>query len=158
MRKKIVGSEVAQPSSEVGQRWLHLEDIATVEVTSEYASYPIESALGSGEGPGWRASQPGEQQIRILFDAPVTLHRIQLRFEESQLERTQEFVLRWSAAPGGAAREIVRQQWNFSPSGSTTEVEDIVVDLDSVSFVELSIIPDRSGGEALASLASWRLG
>ena len=129
-----------------------------MEVTSEDASFPIESVFGSKDGPGWRASQPGEQQIRIIFDQPVSLHRMQLRFDEANSERTQEFVLRWSSATGGSATEIVRQQWNFSPAGSTTEIEHYVVDLDAVSVLELAIDPDLRGLGAVATLASWRLG
>jgi hypothetical protein len=54
--------------------------------------------------------------------------------------------------------EIVRQQWNFSPAGSTTEMEDYVVDLEAVSVLELAIQPDLSRRQAVATLASWRLG
>ena len=36
------------------------------------------------------------------------------------------------ADTGGSATEIVRQQWNFSPTGSTMEIEHYVVDLDAV--------------------------
>ena len=158
MRKRITGPRHAKPGGESGQDWLDLEHIATVEVTSEDPSFPIESAIGSKDGPGWRASQAGEQQIRIIFDEPVSLHRIQLRFHEVALERTQEFTLRWAPAAGGSTREIVRQQWNFSPTGSTTEIEDYVVDLDAVSVLELAIHPDLSRRDAVATLASWRLG
>jgi hypothetical protein len=158
MRKRITGTRPAKPSGESGQDWLDLEHIATVEVTSEDPSFPIECALGSKDGPGWRASQAGEQQIRIIFDEPVSLHRIQLRFHEASSERTQEFILRWSPAAGGSTREIVRQQWNFSPTGSTTEIEDYMVDLDTVSILELAIHPDLSQRDAVATLASWRLG
>ena len=35
-------------------------------------------------------------------------------FEEDEMMRTQEFVMRWSSDPGGPFREIARQQWNFS--------------------------------------------
>jgi hypothetical protein len=121
MRKTIAGPRQTQPRSESDERWLDLEQIATVEVTSEDPSFPIESAFVPTDGPGWRASQGGEQQVRVIFDEPVSLHRIQLRFQEAEVERTQEFTLRWWAAEGGLAREIVRQQWNFSPNGSTTE-------------------------------------
>jgi len=51
----------------------------------------------------------------------------------------------------------VRQQWNFSPPGTVREVEDYSVDLSSVTVVELEIVPDKSGGEARASLESLRL-
>src|SRR4030095_14349818 len=121
-------------------------------------SFPIESAFGSDDGPGWRASQGGEEQIRIIFDQPVSGHRMELRFAETGGERTQECILRWSSETGGATTEIVRQQWNFSPTGSTTEIEHYLVDLDAVSALELAIRPDLHRPEAVATLASWRVG
>ena len=39
----------------------------------------------------------------------------------------------------------------------TTETEDYVVDLQEVCILELTIDPDRGAGEALATLADWRL-
>jgi hypothetical protein len=80
-----------------------------------------------------------------------------LQFHEPEVARTQEFTLRWSGGPGEPLKEIVRQQWNFSPDGSTIESEDYVVDLKAVSILELTIDPDRGAGEALATLADWRL-
>jgi hypothetical protein len=41
--------------------WLDLEQIATVEATSEDPAFPIESVFGSRDGPGWRAAAKGEQ-------------------------------------------------------------------------------------------------
>ena len=87
----------------------------------------------------------------------MSLHRIQLRFHEAECERTQEFSLRWSPAAGEPANEIVRQQWNFSPSGSTTEIEDYEIDLNVVSVLELAIQPDLGHREAVATLAAWHL-
>src|SRR5437763_13688386 len=127
MRKRIVETHLAKPFGASDQGWLNLEQIATVEVTSEDPRFPIEYALGSNDGPGWRASQGGQQQIRIIFDKPVSVHRIELRFHEADRERTQEFTLHWSSESGGSATEIVRQQWNFSPTGSPTEIEHYVV-------------------------------
>jgi uncharacterized protein (DUF736 family) len=157
MRKRIVETHLAKPRGESDQGWLDLEQIATVEVTSEDPKFPIESALSPKSGSGWRARQKGEQQIRIIFDEPVSLHRIQLRFHEAECERTQEFTLRWSHVGGEPVNEIVRQQWNFSPTGSTTEIEDYAVDLNAVSILELAIQPDLGRGEAVATLAALRL-
>ncbi len=157
MRKRVVESSTPAAGNKFGYEYLDLEQIATVEVTSENPDFPIESVFGPNDGPGWRASERGEQQVRIIFDEPVSLQRIHLSFYETQLDRTQEIALRWSPAAGGPTREILRQRWNFSPSGSTFEVEDFSVDLKSVSVLELSIQPDVSGGSAFASLASWRL-
>ena len=158
MRKRIVGPHHAQQGGQSDKGWLDLEQIATLEVTSEDPNRPIEYAFGSNDGPGWRAAEGGEQQIRIIFDKPVSIRRIELRFHEVNCERTQEFILRWSSESGGSSTEIVRQQWNFSPTGSTTEIEHYVVDLDAVSVLELAIRPDLRRPEAVASLASLRLG
>ncbi len=157
MRKRIVGLHSARQAGELDQGWLDLEQIATVEVTSEDPSFPVESAFDSRDGTGWRAAEKGEQHIRIIFDEPVSLRRIHLRFHEAQYERMQEFFIRWSPSTGGQPREIVRQQWNFSPAGSTTEIEDYMVDLAAVSVLELIIQPDVNGHEAVATLAICRL-
>ena len=158
MRNRKLAPYHAQHGYQSDKGWLDLEQNATVEVTSDHPSYPIEYSFGSNAGSGWRASQGGEQQIRIIFDKPVSVHRIELRFHEADYERTQEFILRWSSESDGSATEIVRQQWNFSPTGSTTEIEHYVVDLDAVSVLELAIRPDLHRPEAVASLAAWRLG
>ena len=136
---------------------MDLGQIATVEVTSEDPDFPIESVFNSHSGPGWRASQKGEQQIRLIFDQALAVRRIQLHFLELERDRLQEFTVRWSAAEGGHAKEIVRQQWNFSPAGSTSELEDYEVNLDAVCALELIIRPDVTHNEALATLAAWRL-
>jgi hypothetical protein len=136
---------------------MDLGQIATVEVTSEDPEFVIESVFTDYGGPGWRAAQKGEQQIRLIFDQPLAVRRIQLHFMEPTHDRQQEFTLRWSAANGGPPREIVRQQWNFNPAGSTSEFEDYEVNLDGVSALELTIRPDLRHDEAFATLAGWRV-
>ncbi|MGB5728671.1 MAG: carbohydrate-binding protein [Thiogranum sp.] len=157
MRKRIINQGTQGASLADDQGWLDVEHLVQVELTSEDAEHPIESALIMNGGSGWRAQQPGKQTIRLLFDKPHRIRRIQLAFQEDDRERTQEFVLRWSADGGASCREIVRQQYNFSPPGMTRELEDYVVDLDGLTMLELSIIPDISGGEARAALAQLRL-
>jgi hypothetical protein len=80
-----------------------------------------------------------------------------LVFEDAGNSRTQEFVLRWSPDIECSFREIVRQQWNFSPPDSVREKEDYAVELSEVKVLELMIVPDKSGGEVRASLVSLRL-
>ena len=158
MRKRIIHQGTQEPSPEDHQDWLDVEHLVQVELTSEDAEYPIESALIMNGGSGWRAQYPGKQTIRLLFDKPHRISRIQLLFQEDERERTQEFVLHWSPGGGTSSREIVRQQYNFSPPAIARELEDYSVDLDGLTMLELSIIPDISGGEARASLARLRLG
>ena len=156
MRKRII-TPVQQETAPPDLEWLNMEELAEVEITSEDPAHPIESALLPGRASGWRAAGPGEQKIRLLFAYPQRLRRIYLNFVEPQTERTQEYVLRWSPDGGQSFREIVRQQWNFSPQGATNETEDLHVELPAVTVLELNIIPDISGGNAFASLAQLRL-
>jgi len=156
MRKRIVG-RAQQEAVLADQDWLNVERLADVEVTSEDPRYPIEAALVPGRGSGWRAAEPGGQTMRLLFTSPQRLRRIWLVFAESTIERTQEYVLRWSSDGGQSFHEIVRQQWNFSPQGATWETEDHRVELSDVGILELSIIPDTSGNLAFASLVQLRI-
>jgi hypothetical protein len=156
MRKRVT-SPVPPHAESHDQEWLDLEQVAQVEVTSEDVAYPIEAALMPGEEAGWRAAQPGEQTIRLIFDRPQRLSRMWLLFIEADMTRTQEFVLRWSPDGGRSFREILRQQWNFGPPETIREVEDYRVELAGVTVIELAIVPDKSGGESRASLAQWRL-
>jgi len=156
MRKRLI-TTIPQDVRPLDESWLNLDGAAVVEVTSEETDYPVESALVSGQIRGWRAADSGAQTLRLVFDESQTLKRIALVFEETGIERTQEFVLRWSADHGGSFQEIVRQQWNFSPPNSIREVEEYRVELSGVNVLELVIVPDISGGAAHASLKSLRL-
>ena len=118
---------------------------------------PIESALLSGNQRGWQAAEPGVQTIRLIFDRPQRVKRISVVFEEAQVERAQEFVLRWSPDQGRSFREIVRQQWNFSSPYATREIEDYAVELSEVTLLDLIIDPDRGKNKARASLLSLRV-
>jgi hypothetical protein len=156
MRKRII-NQGTQDLPLSNQQWLNLENLAEIEVTSEDAAHPIESALIPSAGSGWRAGQPGQQTVRLLFNEPQRIRRMRLLFQENEQERTQQFVLRWSSDGGQSYREIVRQQYNFSPPGTTTELEDLTVEIDGLTTLELNIIPNISGGLACASLNQLRL-
>jgi hypothetical protein len=156
MRKRLIAA-VQQDPLPLDQDWLNIENLAEVELTSEDAEHPIEFALLPGRGSGWRAAEPGKQTIRLLFEHPQRIRRIRLNFVESVMERTQEYVLRWSADGGQSFREVVRQQWNFSPKGATSQTEDYHVELTGLTVIELCITPDISGSNAYATLAQLRI-
>src|ERR1019366_3663260 len=155
MRKRPI-TPIPQDAPHLEQGWLDLDRMAVVEVTSEEKDYPVESALISGEVGGWRAADSGTQTMRLIFESQ-RLTRIALVFEETEVERTQEFVLRWSPDGGRSFREIVRQQWNFSPPNAIREVEEYPVELSGVTVLELIIVPDISRGSAPAPLKRLRL-
>jgi hypothetical protein len=153
LRKRIGHTDPEPPES----GWLDLERIAHVEVSSEDPDRPIDDALLGGAAAGWRASHPGEQRVRIRFDAPQNLTHVHLVFDEAGRERVQEFELRWSNDGGRAFRSLVRQQFSFSPGGATREVEDYSVSLAEVTDLELHLIPDISHQPVVATLTAWRL-
>jgi hypothetical protein len=156
MRKRIIKGQEREAALPEGD-WMDLEQLAAVEVTSEAPGHPVEGALLPEREEGWRAGAPGPQTIRLVFDTPQPIHRIRLGFEEPHTPRTQEFILRWAPSDQPAMEEIMRQQWNFDPAGSTEENEDYEVGLTGVGVLELRIVPDISGGKARASLAELRL-
>jgi hypothetical protein len=156
MRKRLI-TPSPQAGSPHDEGWLDLDREAVVEVTSEDKDYPVEAALEAEETQGWRAADSGAQTIRLIFDQPQKLRRISLVFEETETERTQEFVLRWSPDGGRSFREIVRQQWNFSPPDTVREFEEYQVGLSDVTVLELVIVPNIIRGSARASLKSLRV-
>ena len=119
--------------------------------------YPVEGALLSDVQGGWRASEPGIQTIRLLFDHPQTIRVIRLVFKEKEFARTQEFVLRWLPQGIPAWKDVVRQQWNFSPPTTENECEEYKVDLPLATGLELSVRPDIRGGNTRASLERLQL-
>jgi hypothetical protein len=156
MRKRLISS-TRNTDPMHRHDWLDLEQAASVEVSSEAEGYPVEGALLKDAQRGWRANAPGTQTIRLLFDRPQTIRAIRMVFKEEECARTQEFVLRWLPQQTGAWKDIVRQQWNFSPPDTDSECEEYNVALSSAAALELSIRPDISGGETRGSLHSLQV-
>jgi hypothetical protein len=152
MRKRTIQTESRSVATAPAPGGLDLAAVATVEVTSEQADFPIESVFAAAPGE-WRAEAPGEQVIRLVFDEPTSVRSIQLSFVDPHQARTQEFTLSYAADQ--EMREIVRQQWTFSPDGCHSECEDYRVDLTAVRLLELRIQPDLQYGRAVANLARW---
>src|SRR5687768_16949068 len=97
----------------------------------------------------WHRRNFRPQTLRILFDAPQRITKIRVAFEELEANRTQEFVLRWGSDRGEANHEILRQQYTFSPPQCTQEVETYGVELDQVSVLEITIVPDISHNQTM---------
>lgn len=139
----------------VTQDWRDLDDAVEVELTSEDPARSIESALLGGDSSGWRAGDPGPQTSRLTWQTPISVRRIRLVFEEQSRARTHEFVVRASSSNG--SREIVRQQFIFSPPETTVEREEYSVNLDGVAQLELAIIPAIDDSNVFATLREWRV-
>jgi hypothetical protein len=155
LRKQVV----PKPSRELAplEGELPIADVATVQVTSEEADHPIDHAFDRSRGPGgsrWVASASGEQSVTLLFDGPQTIRQICVEVEELAVSRTQELTLSASSDGGRTYRELVRQEFNFSPPGTSFEREVWSVSVDAVTHLRLEIKPDKGGRVGRATLTS----
>ena len=159
MRKHIGQPAPPTPSSPSSQE-LNIADLATVFVTSEASDFPVENAFDNCRGPGgnrWVAAEPGEQTLTVAFDAPQTIQRITLEIEEQEVERTQELCVTLSEDGGQNYRELLRQEYTFSPSGATFEREEWSVPVRKVTHVQIRIKPDKGNRPCVATLTSLAL-
>jgi hypothetical protein len=77
--------------------------------------------------------------------------------EEPDISRTQEMALSISRDGGRTYQEIVRQEYNFSPPGTTLEQEEWSIKGDAVSHLQLRIKPDKGGKVGRATLTTLAL-
>jgi hypothetical protein len=131
--------------------------VAIVQVTSEATDHPVDHAFDGNRGPGgsrWVAGEPGEQTLILAFDAPQSIRRVALEVEETEVARTQELQLAVSNDGGRTYREVLRQEYNFSPPGTTFEREAWSVRADGVTHLRLCIRPDKGDKPCRATLVS----
>jgi hypothetical protein len=141
LRKQIIH---ASPFSSPGE--IDIAAVAIVLVSSETTEHPIDHAFDGNRGPGgtrWIAGEPGEQTVILAFDSPQVICRVALEVEEPDVARTQELRLAVSTDGGRTYRERLRQEYNFSPTGSTFEREDWEVRAENVTHLRLMIKPDK---------------
>jgi hypothetical protein len=158
LRKQIVPRRSAESGPLDGE--ISIADVATVQVTSEEAEHPIDNAFDHNRGPGgtrWVAAGPGEQTVILCFDRPQTIRTIGVEIEELVVSRTQELAVSVSSDGGRSYRELVRQEFNFSPPGTSFERERWSNSTGPVTHVRLDIKPDKGGVVGRATLTSVTL-
>ena len=155
LRKQIIRAPASTPAPTPGE--IDIAAVATVLVTSEAPEHPVDHAFDAHRGPGgsrWVAGEPGEQTLILAFDAPQTIRRVALEVEEPEVARTQELQLAVSTDGGRTYRELLRQEYNFSPPGTTFEREDWAVPAEGVTHLRLVIRPDKGGKPCRATITS----
>jgi hypothetical protein len=133
---------------------------ATMAYSSEDAAHPVENILDGQSGPGgtsWVSARPDTaEHIVVEFDQPRAISRLVYEVEETRCERTQEVRLEASDDGGRTYRQILVQEYNFSPRGATFQREDQRVDLRQVTHLRLTVVPNKSGSGP-ATLTTLRL-
>jgi hypothetical protein len=158
LRKQIIRKPSVESASFEGE--IPVAEVATVQVSSEQSDHPIDNVFDTSRGPGgsrWLADEPGEQTLILVFDSPQTIRRIGVEVEEVAVRRTQELSVSVSSDGGRTYREIVRQEFNFSPPGTSFEREVWSVAAEAVTHLRLEIKPDKGGQIGLATLTSISL-
>jgi hypothetical protein len=134
--------------------------LARALVTSEDPDHPIDYVFDHQRGPGgsrWIAEQSGEQTLILAFDSPQTIRKVLVEVEEPDVSRTQELDVSVSDDGGQTYRELVRQEYNFSPPGTTLEHEEWPIRAEGVSHLRLRINPDKGGKPCRATLTMLAL-
>jgi F5/8 type C domain len=152
LRKQILTTPEATPDRGAQK---DIAALATVFVSSEDPRHPIDYAFDGQGGPGasrWIAAESGEQTLILAFDAPQAIRKILVEVEELSISRTQEIAVSISQDGGRTYRELVRQEYNFSPPGTTLEHEEWSIKADAISHLQLRIKPDKGGQAGRATL------
>jgi hypothetical protein len=158
LRKDLLTTRPLATTSQPGAK--EIAAIATVWVTSEAAEAPIDHVFDRHGGPGgsrWVAAGPGEQRLILAFDTPQTLRMISLEVEEPEVSRTQVLHVSVSADGGQTYQELRRQEYTFSPPGTTFEREEWAVTVEGATHLQLVITPDKGGSPCRATLTSLAL-
>ena len=158
LRKALLQPRV--PHAPIPVQEISIPDSATVLVTSEMPDHPIDCICDGQHGPGstrWIADEMGDQTVIVAFDTARTLRKVKLEVEEPDISRTQELALSISRDGGQTYREVLRQEYNFSPPGTTFEREEWRIPAEGVTNLWLWIRPDKGGKECRASITSLAL-
>lgn len=155
LRKQVLARLPEEPPSVRAE--MPIAGVATVQVTSEQPDHPIDHAFDGRRGPGasrWVADGPGEQTVILVFDRPQPVRELEVEIEEPSVSRTQELAVSVSADGGRTYRELVRQEFNFSPPGTTFERERWSVAADGTTHLRLVVKPDKGGRAGRATLTA----
>jgi hypothetical protein len=158
LRKRQLTADGAASASAAGE--LDIASCATIAFTSENPVHPVEHMLDGSSGSGatrWTSARADTiEQILMEFDKPQILSQLVYEVEEATRERTQEVRVEVSEDGGRTYRQILIQEYNFSPAGATFQHEQQRLNLRQVSHLRLTIVPNKNGS-GIATLTALRL-
>jgi hypothetical protein len=158
LRKRQLTSDQAALAGTAGE--IDIASCATIAYSSENPAHPVEHLLDGRSGPGatcWISDRPDvAEQIVVEFDPPQAISRLRYEVEEAVRERTQEVRVEVSEDGGRTYRQLLVQEYTFSPGGATYQREEQRLNLLQISHLRLTIVPNKNGS-GLATLTSLRL-
>lgn len=133
---------------------------AVLAYTSEDPGHPIENLIDGHCGRGstfWAAASSNTtERIDLEFDQPQGIRSMIYEVEERSCERTQEVRVEVSSDGGRSYRQVLVQEFTFSPAGATFQREEQRLNLPPITRLRLTIVPDKHGSGP-AKLNSLRL-
>jgi F5/8 type C domain len=158
LRKRPIEAEAAASGRAANE--IDIVGRATISYSSENPAHPVQHLLDGQSGPGatrWMSARSDPMEHVVLeFDRPQTISRLVYEVEEATRERTQEVRVEVSEDGARTYRQILVQEYNFSPRGATYQREEQRLDLDRVTHLRLTIVPNKNGS-GTATLMALRL-
>jgi hypothetical protein len=157
-RKRPLETDAATSARAAGE--IDIAGCATIAYSSENPAHPVEHMLDGRCGPGatrWISACPDTvEHIVAEFDRSQAISRLVYEVEEAMRERTQEARVEVSEDGGRSYRQILVQEYNFSPGGATYQHEEQRLNLLQVTHLRFTIVPNKSGS-GTATLTALRL-
>jgi hypothetical protein len=158
LRKRPLEADAQADADATGE--IDIAGGATVAYSSEDPAHPVEHLLDGNSGPGatrWISARPDTiEHLVVEFDQPQAISRLVYEVEEAERERTQEVRVEVSEDGGRTYRQILVQEYTFSPGGATYQREEQRFNLLPVSHLRLTIVPNKNGS-GTATLTTLRL-
>jgi hypothetical protein len=158
IRKRLMREEGSAPAESLGE--IDISRQAHFAYSSEDPNHPLEHLVDGRHGRGstrWASARvDATERIVLEFDQPQVISRLVYEVEESEQARTQEVRVEISTDRGRTYRQVLMQDYTFSPHGATFQHEDLRLDLPAITHLRLTIVPNK-GGSGVATLTSLRL-
>ena len=88
--------------------------------------------------------------------APSRSPALVYEVEECRQERTQEVRVEVSSDHGRSYRQVLVQEYTFSPQGAIFQHEELRLELPTITHLSLTVVPNKSGS-GVATFTALRL-
>lgn len=158
VRKRLLPKDGPDPAVPPGE--IDIASHAVLAYTSEDPEHPIENLIDGRHGrnaPFWAGAKPNTaERIVVEFDRPESVSCMIYEVEECSCERTQEVRVEVSSDGARTYRQVLVQEFTFSPAGATFQREEQRLNLPPITHLRLTVVPDKQGS-GTAKINSLRL-
>ena len=158
VRKRLLPKEGEKSAGFAGE--IDIASHAVLAYTSDDPNHPIDNLIDGHYGRQstfWAAAKPDTmERIVVEFDRPQSVSWMVYEVEDCACARTQQVSVDVSSDGGRTYRQMLVQEYTFSPAGATFQREVQRLNLPPISHLRLTIVPDKHGSGS-AKLNSLRL-